>query len=700
MQGRANATGSATAGSGRSGSSYLRENGFAIGIVGILMIFFIPIPPAVVDFGIAISIALSVMILMLALWIGRPLEFSSFPTILLVATLLRLALNVATTRLILADGAHGVGAAGNIIGGVASIVMGGDFIIGLIVFLILVTINFIVITKGATRIAEVGARFTLDGIPGKQMAIDADLSAGIINEKQAQKRRRELEEETAFFGAMDGASKFVRGDAIAGIIILAVNIVGGGLIGVIRHGMPLSSAADVFIKLSIGDGLVAQIPALIVSLAAGLLVSKGGGQLSADKAIAQQFSGYPQAITIASVLMVVLGLTPGLPFMPFAVLGSTMYFLARTASRVNELPDETVRAAKAKSEEKGGERDLLEDFQLPQLEIAMGRQVSLLVYSSHDELAFRMAKLRKNFIHEFGFLIPDIRLAEDLDLESKQYSIRVHGSAVGSYAIRPGELLIVLGQGANPTYPGEVTKEPAFGMDAMWVPQQLRSEMERQGYRPVDPVSVILTHLSETIRNNLSQLLSYRSFRMLLDRMQLEYRKLVEDIVPSHTSLAAIHGILKALLDERISIRNLDLILEAIAEVTPQITRSDLLVEHVRSRLAAQISSGLAQKGTVNIVGLSKEWETDLAQSMRRNERGEVFEFDIRPATIEEFRNAVEGTFAELARKEIQAVLVVSSELRPYVRLIAERALPAIAVLSHLEIAKGIPAKVVATVQK
>ena len=301
-----------------------KDIAFAVGIVLILCLFFLPVPAMMIDFGLAMSIALSVLILMVALWIQKPLEFSAFPTVLLVATILRLALNISTTRLILSHGAEGPTSAGYIIGGFAHLVMGGDFLIGIIVFSILVTINFLVITKGATRIAEVGARFTLDAIPGKQMAIDADLSAGLIDEKIAQRRRRELEEESAFFGSMDGASKFVRGDAIAGIIILAVNIFGGIVIGVTRHGLALTDAADAFTKLSVGDGLVTQIPALIISLAAGLLVAKGGTRGSADKAVIDQLSGYPSALFVAALLMAVLGLVPGLPFLPFAMLSGLM----------------------------------------------------------------------------------------------------------------------------------------------------------------------------------------------------------------------------------------------------------------------------------------------------------------------------------------------------------------------------------------
>src|SRR6516165_11070899 len=323
-----------------------RDVGFAVGIIAILAIFFLPIPAFLIDLGIAFSIALSVLILMVALWIQRPLDFSAFPTVLLVVTLVRLALNIATTRLILSNGPEGLTAAGYIIGGFSNLVMSGDFVIGLIVFAILMTVNFVVITKGATRIAEVGARFTLDAIPGKQMAIDADLSAGLIDYKEAQRRRHELEEESSFFGSMDGASKFVRGDAIAGLIILAVNIFGGVVIGVTRHGLSLAAAADVFTKLSVGDGLVTQIPALIISLAAGLLVAKGGTRGSADKAVIDQLSGYPNALFLAAMTMAVLGVVPGLPFLPFAILGGLMAFVGVAIPRRIER-DRAAEAANA-----------------------------------------------------------------------------------------------------------------------------------------------------------------------------------------------------------------------------------------------------------------------------------------------------------------------------------------------------------------
>src|SRR5262245_21088362 len=383
-----------------------QDVGFAIGIVFILTVLFLPLPAWMIDLGLAFSIALSVLILMVALWIQRPLDFSAFPTVLLLATLLRLALNIATTRLILSNGAEGATAAGHVIAGFANFVMSGNFVIGTIVFVILITVNFLVITKGATRIAEVGARFTLDAIPGKQMAIDADLNAGLIDDKEATRRRRELEEESAFFGAMDGASKFVRGDAIAGIIITAVNVFGGIVIGVTRHGMSPADAATVFTTLSVGDGLVTQIPALIVSLAAGLLVSKGGTRGSAEKAILAQLGNYPRALLLSALVMFVLALAPGLPLLPFALLGAVMSFIAhlipkrRAALRAAEDAKAKEAARIAEEEQR---QSIKESLKTVEIELCLGKQISAAFLKTHGELAQRVAKMRRKFAQQYGF---------------------------------------------------------------------------------------------------------------------------------------------------------------------------------------------------------------------------------------------------------------------------------------------------------
>jgi len=678
-----------------------RDVGFAVGIVFILTVLFLPLPAVIIDIGLSFSIALAVLILMVALWIQKPLDFSAFPTVLLIATLLRLALNIATTRLILSDGNHGPTAAGNVIAGFANFVMSGDFVIGTIVFVILITVNFVVITKGATRIAEVGARFTLDAIPGKQMAIDADLNAGLIDDKEATRRRRELEEESAFFGAMDGASKFVRGDAIAGIIITAVNVFGGIVIGVSRHGMSLSDAATVFTTLSVGDGLVTQIPALIVSLAAGLLVSKGGTRGSAEKAIFAQLGHYPRALLLAAIVMFVLALAPGLPFFPFALLGASMAFIAYAIPRrrAEQKAAEEANAAEAqRAAEEEARHSVKEQLKTVEVELCLGKQLSASFIRSHNELAQRVAKMRRSFARQYGFVVPEIKLSDDLSIPPKTYQIKVHGTVVAVEEMRVGDMLVITGDGPRPDVPCDEGREPAFGMKAVWVAEMFADEVRREGFKPIDNMSVLLTHLREVIRNNLAQLLSYKDVRALLDRLEPEYRRLLEEIAPAQISYSGIQAVLKLLVGERISIRNLHLILEAIAEVAPHVRRAELLVEHVRMRLAPQICGDLADGGVLKVLRLGNRWDLAFHQSLKRDAKGEVIEFDIDPRLIEQFDAEASKVIRGHMDQGHQFVLVAAPDARPYVRMVTERLFATLPVLSHVEIARGVQIKSLGTI--
>jgi flagellar biosynthesis protein FlhA len=678
-----------------------QDVGFAVGIVFILTVLFLPLPSILLDMGLAFSIALSVLILMVALWIQRPLDFSAFPTILLIATLLRLSLNIATTRLVLSHGHEGTHAAGNVIAGFSSFVMGGDFLIGTIVFIILITVNFMVITKGATRIAEVGARFTLDAIPGKQMAIDADLTAGLIDEREAMKRRRELEEESSFFGAMDGASKFVRGDAIAGLIITAVNIIGGILIGTLRHGLTFTEATDVFVKLSVGDGLVTQIPALIVSLAAGLLVSKGGTRGSADQAVFDQLGNYPRAVMVAGALMFVLALAPGLPFLPFAALGAVMLGIAilvpRKQAEARAREQETARKAEVAADEEA-KSSVRESLRTVEVELALGRQLSTALMPNHSELANRVAKMRRKFAKQYGFVVPEIKLSDDLVMPPKTYQIKIHGTVVASGELRIGDMLIIVGDGPKPSVPADETREPAFGMKAVWVPEMFSSMMQREGFTPVDNMSVLLTHLGEIIRNNLSQLLSYKDMRGLVERLDPEYRRLIDEIIPAHLTYSGLQAVLKLLLAERISIRNLHLILEAIAEVAPHIRRVEALTEHVRMRLAQQICGDLMDDGVLKVLRLGNRWDLVFHQALKRDSKGDVAEFDIDPRLIEQFSADSTKVIRRLMDEGNNFVLVAAPDARPYVRMVIERLFATLPVLSHLEIARGVPIKSLGTI--
>ena len=678
-----------------------QDIGFAVGIVFILTVLFLPLPPALIDIGLAFSFAVSILVLMVALWIDKPLEFSAFPTVLLITTLLRLALNIATTRLILSNGAEGVTAAGHVIAGFANFVMSGDFVIGTIVFLILVTVNFVVITKGATRIAEVGARFTLDAIPGKQMAIDADLSAGLIDEKQAMHRRRELEEESSFFGAMDGASKFVRGDAIAGLIITAVNVIGGIVIGVARHNMSVAEATDVFTKLSVGDGLVSQIPALIVSLAAGLLVSKGGTRGSAEKAVLGQLGRYPRALSVAGLVLAVLAVAPGLPFLPFAVLAGMLGFVAvaipRRQAEAQAAADARESAARQLADE-GARSSVKEMLRAVEIELCLGKQISGGLLAAHDELAQRVAKMRRKFARQYGFVVPEIKLTDDLALPPKSYQIKIHGTAVATEELRIGDVLVITGEGPRPDVPGDETREPAFGMTAIWAPEVFAGNLRRDGFTPIDTLTVLLTHLREVIRSNLAQLLSYKDVRALLDGLDPEYRRLVDELVPAQISYSGLQAVLKLLLAERISIRNLHLILEAIAEVAPHMRRAEQLAEQVRIRLSQQICGDMAESDGLRVLRLGNRWDLAFQQALKRDAKGEIIEFDIDPQLIEQFGAEAGKAIRTHMDQGHQFVLVTAPDARPYVRMVIERIYPTLPVLSLLEIARGVQIKPLGTI--
>jgi flagellar biosynthesis protein FlhA len=678
-----------------------RDYSFAVFVVVILTAFFLPMPTFLIDMGLALSIALSVLILMVALWIPKPLDFSAFPTVLLLATLLRLSLNVATTRLILTNGQEGYNAAGHVVGGFSRFVMSGDFVIGVIVFLILLTVNFLVITKGSTRIAEVGARFTLDAIPGKQMAIDADLSAGLIDEKEARARRSELEQESSFFGAMDGASKFVRGDAIAGLIITAVNVFGGIIIGVTRHDMALSEAADIYTKLSIGDGLVSQIPALIVSLAAGLLVSKGGNKGSAQEAVVRQLAGHPRALAVAAGLLAVMSLLPGLPFLPFAGLsvalaaGSYLIPKRRHAERQQAVDAEAVAEKLKQEEEKSSVREVL---RTSEIELCLGKQLASTMLVAQGELAHRVAKMRRKFAQQFGFVVPEIRLSDDFSLSPKSYVIKVHGTALASFELRIGEVMVLPGSKPKPELPYDEAREPAFGYDALWIQDVFAPELKRSGYSPIDCMSVMLTHLSELIRNNLPQLLSYKDMRALIDRLEPEYKKLLDETCPAHISFSGFQAILKLLLAERVSIRNLHLILEAVAEIAPHVRKTEMIVEHVRMRISQQICGDLAHDGVLKIMRLGGKWDLDFHKSLKRDAKGDIIEFDIDPRLIEQF--AVESTKSLQPRLDQghRFAIITAPDARPYVRMIMDRLFPNLPVLSHIEIARGVQVESLGTI--
>jgi len=657
----------------------------ALGLVAILVVLILPMPRWLLDFSLAISLTLSVLVLMTAIFISRPLDFSSFPTVLLLTTMLRLALNLASTRLILSHGHEGTAAAGHVIEAFGNFVMGGNFVIGVIVFAILVIVNFVVITKGSGRIAEVAARFSLDAMPGKQMAIDADLSAGLIDEGSARKRRKDLEDENTFFGAMDGAAKFVRGDAIAGLLIVFVNIIGGIVIGVAQKGMSFSAASSTYMLLTVGDGLVSQIPALVVSTAAGLLVSKAGATGSADKALFSQLGGYPRALALSGVLMVALSLLPGIPMLPFLSLagftGGAAWFLGQR--KTDAAAQESARAALPASL---AEPQLAGSPPVDEVRIELGYGLLPLVNGQGGTLLTEQVKgLRRQLATELGFVLPAVRIQDNLQLAANGYAIRIKEIVAGRGELRPNMVLVMDPRGEPINLPGEKTTEPTFGLPAMWVQESTREDAQFRGYTVVDPATVVTTHLTEIIKDNMDELLSYAETKKLLDELDKDRQKLVADMIPSQISVGGVQRVLKALLKERVSIRDLPTILEGISEACSFTQSTTTIIEHVRVRLARQISHAVTtDAGFVPLVTLSPEWEQTFAEALKgeRDER----QLALAPSKLQEFIAKVRTVFDRHALMGETPALLTSPLLRPYVRSIMERIRPATMVLSQNEI--------------
>lgn len=658
------------------------------GLMAILTILVLPIPAWMVDFGLAISITFAVVILMTVLFINKPLDFNAFPTVLLITTLLRLSMNLSTTRLVLTHGNEGEEAAGHVVQAFANLVMGGDFIIGVIVFGILTIVNFVVITKGSGRIAEVAARFTLDAMPGKQMAIDADMSSGLIDENEARRRRKELEDESNFFGSMDGAAKFVRGDAIAGLVITFINAIGGIVIGMFRHDMPITQAADSYVRLTVGDGLVTQIPALLISVAAGLLVSKSGVSGSTDKALFKQLSGYPSALGLSSAMLITLAIVPGMPFLPFAVLGGIAGFGAYSVTRAQrgqiaaKAAAETAAAKPAPVSEEPISRTLSIDFIRLELGYAL---LSLINSEAGQRLTDQIKGLRRQLAGDIGFIMPSVRIQDNLQLPPNAYVIRVKEIEAGRGELRPGMLLIMDPKGNHVALPGEVTVEPTFGLPAMWVDATYREEALFKGYTVVDPPTVITTHLTEVVKDNMAELLSYSETQKLLDELSKDQQKLVADVIPSQITLSGLQRVLQNLLAERVSIRDLPTVLEGIAEAAGITRNLGAISEHVRTRLARQISNAHTNDiGYIPLLTLSAEWEQAFAESLTGD--GEDKRLAMPPSKLQQFIGAMRAAYDRLAAMGESPVLLTSPGIRPYVRSIVERFRPSTVVLSQNEI--------------
>ena len=671
----------------------------AVGMMTILVVLILPLPALLLDFAFAVSITFSVLILMTSLFIQTPLEFSAFPTVLLITTMLRLSLNLASARLILAHGHEGTAAAGHVIEAFGRFVMGGNFVIGIIVFTILVIVNFVVITKGSGRIAEVAARFQLDAMPGKQMAIDADLNAGLIDEKEARWRRKNLEDESGFFGAMDGASKFVRGDAIAGLLVVLINVIGGMVIGIVQQSLTFAEAAHTYTLLTVGDGLVTQVPALIVSTAAGLLVSKAGVSGAADKALLSQLSGYPKALGMSAAVMLVMALLPGIPMIPFFALGGGAAGLAYVVNRRNKQAA-AVEAKKAESAAPAlAEEPMSAALKMDDLKIEIGYALLPLVNAPDgaDRLTEQIKALRRSLAVEMGFVMPAVRILDNVQLDANSYVIKVKEVESGSGKVWPGQFMVMDPAGKQVTLPGTHTTEPTFGLPATWIDAALKEEAAVKGYTVVDAATVLATHLTELIKANMAELLSYGEVQKLIKELPKEQGDLVKDIVPAQITISGIQRVLQILLAERVSIRDLSTILEGIADGLSATRNPAMLTEHVRARLSRQLcAQHTGAAGYLPIVALTARWEQAFAESIvgERDDRS----LAMQPSKLTEFINAVREKFEQAAREGEAPVLVTSPGIRPFVRGIVERFRSQTSVLAQSEIHPRARLKTVASI--
>ena len=661
-----------------------------LGIVGILFVMILPMPPLLLDLFLTFNITAAIIILLVAVYVKKPLDFSTFPILLLVTTLFRLSLNVASTRLILLDGAEGPEAAGQVIKSFGNFVVGGNYAVGFVVFAILVIINFMVITKGAGRIAEVAARFTLDAMPGKQMAIDADLNAGLIGDEEARKRRKEVALEADFYGAMDGASKFVRGDAVAGILITAINIVGGIIIGVLQQGLPVAEAAGVYTLLTVGDGLVAQIPALVISTAAGIVVSNVNSGTGLSESIGRQFVLNPKPILIASAILFIFGLIPGLPHVAFLVLsiatGAVGYLVYKNAVArdAQEVSDKEKAARPAPKKESLDEVPLIDT-----LSLEVGYRLIPLVDSSEGgELLERIKAIRRQFAEDMGIMVQPVHIKDNLQLKPSEYVFLVKGVEVARGELLAGHSLAIDPGTAQPGLEGLQTTDPAFGLPSIWVADTQVEKAQLMGYTVVNHSAVIATHVTEVIRSHANEILGRQEVQVLLDKASRTHPKVVEELVPGLMSLGAVQKVLQNLLKERVSIRDLQTVLETLADYAAMTKDTDLLTEYVRMNLARQISKSHAgADSSIQALALSTEIEEAITKSIHETPQGSFM--TIEPGMAQKILGKLKDALEETMSKGYQPVLLVSHQTRRFVRRLTERSFPAIPVLSHSEISSN-----------
>ncbi|MGR3678959.1 MAG: flagellar biosynthesis protein FlhA [Paracoccaceae bacterium] len=664
----------------------------ALALMSIIVMMILPVPSWVLDAGLATSFGLAILIFSITLFIEEPLEFSSFPTILLASLMLRLSLNVSSTKLIIGQGHTGPNAAGNVIEGFASFVMSGSVFQGLVVFGVLLIVNFMVITKGAARMAEVGARFALDGMPGKQMAIDSDMSAGAIDHDEARRRREQEQQETTFFGSLDGASKFVKGDAIAGLLITLLNLVVGLIMGIVVHGMPVSTAFETYAILTVGDGLVTQIPAVIISIASALLLARGGTPGATDTALFSQLGRHPTALVTVAILMAAFALVPGLPFIPFiggaAVLGFAGFRLWPNNNKINETDEDPERSGTA------AQPPVLGDFlDLDDIHLEFAPDLVHIILDQGTGLDTRIANMRTHIAGSFGLLLPDIRLTDRQDLETGTYVINVQGVEQARGQLRADMVLALTNDNADLLPSGDDINEPVYGAPARWISPKNQEDAAVTGATLVSPPEIIATHLLEIIKQNLGRLLTVKSLRRLLTELtklsdperSAENRKMLDELIPDKVPIDTLHAVLRLLLEERVSIRNIPLILEAIAQARLQTTRPEGICEHVRHRLGFQLVSQLKREdGSVPLIQLAPEWEETFSHYQIETPNGS--DVALPPEKFSALAEALVEKLTSVSELGISAAFVTSTMRRRYLQTILKSRGVVVPVLSFEEI--------------
>lgn len=671
----------------------------AVGLMGILAVMIIPLPPIMLDLALTLSLTIGLLVLLVALYVNSPLEFSVFPSLLLITTLFRLSLNVASTRLILSKGHEGEGAAGDVITAFGKFVVGDNYAIGFIVFIILVVINFIVITKGSGRIAEVAARFTLDALPGKQMSIDADLNAGLINEEQARKRRKEIESEADFYGAMDGASKFVRGDAIAGIIIMAINIIGGLAIGVVQMGLDTAQAAEFYTRLTIGDGLVSQIPALIISTAAGIVVTRNHSKGNIGTEMAAQLFLNPRAVGVAGVSIFLLGLVPGLPTFPFTVVAACLGLTAWVIHKYNDEEEQAEVQKKAEDAARPKKENIENLLPLDMVELEIGYGLINAVESEQSgDLLERIVSIRKQFALDLGIVVPSVHIRDNLQLKPGEYRILLKGNKLAGGELKPDCFLAMDPGNTSLEIDGIPTKEPAFGLDALWITKMQKEDAEIAGYTVVDIPTVVATHITEILRQHAFELFGRQEASKLIENFKKNYPKVVEELIPDVLSLGQVVKVLQNLLREQVSIRDFLTIFETLADEGMSTKDTDILTEAVRKGLGRAITTKLKDdQDQVHVINLGPEVEEIINQSLLQTEQGVQLALDptYGHGLVTSIAEKIE-THPEVAG---QPILLTSPMSRRHVFKLVNRFIPQLSVVSHSELSAEVHVKTVGTVE-